>query len=152
MSRWVKITLALVAVFLLLQLIPVKPNYPDEMPEEDFLSYANAIRDFEDKIKISCYPCHSYNTTDPGFVNKLFPFNWFHQQKLEKARAALNFAEWMNYRSGTQFHKMEAIVNVLNAGHEPFNTYARKHPEAAWNEKEYEMLEQYFRTWRDALR
>lgn len=152
MPRWTLFALGLVAVFGLLQLIPVYPEYPEDMPQEDFLEYARTPDHFEGKIRTSCYPCHSYNSTDPGFLKKIYPFSLWHQQDLQKARQALNFGEWVNYQSGTQYHKMEATVNVLKKGHAPFEQYAKNHAEASWSDMEKQMLIEYFESWRELLR
>ncbi|PHI20164.1 hypothetical protein CEQ90_09450 [Lewinellaceae bacterium SD302] len=151
MARWLTIALILVGVFLLLQFIPVQAKVPDGVPADDFVVYANAPSEIGDRIRTSCYPCHSYNTTEADFTDKLFPMSYFRQQRLEAAREALNYAEWTRYDVGTQYHKMEATVNVLQKGHAEFNDYVGSHPEAYWNKNTYRTMLEYFINWQEAL-
>lgn len=151
MPRWIIALVALVVIFLLLQLIPVESKRPAEIPADDFIVYANMPIELADNLRVSCYPCHSYNVTEPSFPNKLFPFSYFHEQRLQAGRTALNYAEWTNYLIGDQFHKMEATVKVLRQGHDDFNRYVGSNPEAYWNADEYRMMLEYFENWKDAL-
>lgn len=151
MAKWLKIALALLLVFILLQFIPINNKMPADAPVDDFIIYANAPQEIGDRIRSSCYPCHSYNTTEASFAEKFFPMSYFRQQRLKAAREAFNFAEWTRYDVGTQYHKMEATVNVLQRGHSPFNNYVNKHPEAYWDKTTYRTMLDYFANWKEAL-
>lgn len=85
---WLRILLAGVAGFLLIQLIPYgvdNPSARDEPAWDSPQTRELAVR--------ACYDCHS-NETDVLWFEKVAPVKWYVANHVKEGRAALNFSEW----------------------------------------------------------
>lgn len=85
---WFKGLLALVGVFLLMQLVPYRVDNPSARNEPNWDSAQTrelAVR--------ACYDCHS-NETKPLWFEHVAPVSWYVANHVKEGRAALNFSEW----------------------------------------------------------
>ncbi len=85
---WLRLLLAGVAGFLLIQLVPYgvdNPSARDEPAWDSPQTRELAVR--------ACYDCHS-NETDLLWFEKVAPVKWYVANHVKEGRAALNFSEW----------------------------------------------------------
>ena len=76
MSITKKISLVLLAIFILIQFIrPEKNQSAGAMPDDIFAHYP-ATDSIKQLVKIACYDCHSNNTSYPWYTN-IQPVAWW---------------------------------------------------------------------------
>lgn len=85
---WLRILLAGLAGFLLIQLVPYGVDNPaprDEPAWDSPQTRELAVR--------ACYDCHS-NETEVLWFEHVAPIKWYVANHVKEGRAALNFSEW----------------------------------------------------------
>jgi hypothetical protein len=135
-----KILLALLALFLVIQLFrPEKNNSNDltnavtkkyDVPEEVALILKNA-----------CNDCHTNNTVYPWYGN-VQPVAWWLDEHVKDGKRHLNLSDFTNLPIAVQNHKFEEIVEVIDENEMPLDsyTYLGLHQEANLTSKEKEVL------------
>lgn len=132
MKRWlIRLVLASIACFALLQLIPygrahTNPPVTAEPTWDSPETRALAQR--------ACFDCHSNQTKWPWYSH-VAPVSWLVQHDVDEGRAALNFSEW----DKPQDEAHEASEELLE-GEMPLPIYLPTHPEARLSDAEVQAL------------
>jgi len=113
----------LAALFLLIQLVPVRRTNPEV--EADLVAPA-AVKDI---LKRACYDCHSHETNWPWY-SRVAPASWWLVRHVEKGRADLNFSQWPLFDLETRGLYMRDIEKQLTDRTMPLRSYTWGHPEA----------------------
>ena len=126
-----RVALAGLAVFLVLQVLPVgadrsNPPVTQDAPWPDETSRQLA-RD-------ACYDCHS-NESEWPFYSYVAPMSWLVTQDVADGREELNFSEWDQDDNEAD----DAAESVL-AGDMPPGRYTPLHPDARLSDEEKEQL------------
>ena len=135
--------LALLAILLLIQLIPINRDVPQSDPQADFLMSTNAPEAIATTIRAACYDCHSYETTYPWYA-KIAPVSFWLQNHVKGGRSELNFSAWTSYPAGKAAHKLEECAEEVHERHMPLKSYTWMHPEAKLSEAQVNALAQWF--------
>lgn len=116
-----KILLALLALFLIIQLFrPEKNNSNDltnavtkkyEVPEEVAVILKNA-----------CNDCHTNNTVYPWYAN-IQPAAWWLEEHVVDGKRHLNLSDFIKLPIAVQNHKFEEIVEVIDENEMPLESY-----------------------------
>jgi hypothetical protein len=77
----------------------------------------------------ACYDCHSNNSRYPWYFN-IQPIGMWMNDHIEEGKRELNFSEYTNKRLRYQYHKMEEVVEVLDEGAMPIDSYTWTHKES----------------------
>ena len=75
---------------------------------------------------MSCYDCHSNNTSYPWY-NKVQPIAWFLENHIKEGKAELNFNEWKNYSDRRKNSKLRSIIKQIENGEMPMDSYTLIH-------------------------
>ncbi len=134
-----KIIIALVVIFVLMQLYRPKRNVSTEIPKTDFIQTLQPPKDIAQMIKTSCYDCHSNNTDYPWYVN-VAPVSWFMAHHIDEAKEELNFSEWDTFSSKRKNKKLDEIVEMVDEGEMPLSSYLLMHSEAKLSEEQTKRL------------
>ena len=121
------------ALFLILQLVPIERNNPtvtQEMPAP------NEVRDI---LKRSCYDCHSNQTVWPWYSH-LAPVKFMVQHHVDEGRAKLNFSTWDQPQGEEQGEAPEEIMEVIDKGEMPTWDYLLMHGNARLSQKDIATL------------
>ena len=130
--RWlIRVLLAALAVFVLLQLVPYgwwheNPPVRADAPWPDAESAALA-RD-------ACYSCHS-NETDWPLYSYVAPMSWLVRADVESGRDELNFSDW-----DEDGDRADKAAEAVAAGEMPPRRYTLLHPEARLSDEEVARL------------
>jgi hypothetical protein len=95
--------------------------------------------DVKSVLRRVCYNCHSNETVWPWYSG-LAPVSWLVGNDVKEGRKHLNFSEWGNYDSGTQFHKLRGIEEELQAGEMPPWYYSLAHRDSRLNASEQSLI------------
>ena len=140
-----KIVLVLGLVIIGIQFIPVSKNDSANIPDEDFILAAIPPMEIAVLLKSSCYDCHSNRTKYPWY-GSIAPISWWIQDHISEAKEELNFSEWGNYSAKKKKHKLEEILEELEEGHMPLDSYLLTHRDARVDEMELSQLKTWIET------
>ncbi|MCH7785047.1 MAG: heme-binding domain-containing protein [Bacteroidetes bacterium] len=145
-----KVAIILLVVFLGIQFVPTKRNQSDNISASDIMIVYKVPEQIENKIKVSCYDCHSNNTQYPWY-NKIQPVAWFLEGHIKKAKEELNFSEFGDYSKRRQKNKLKSIINQIRDNEMPLSSYTFMHKDAVLSESEKSELENWISNLRDSL-
>ena len=140
------IMLFLLAAILIIQLIPVDRTTPDFARAEDFLTSNKIEVELENILRTSCYDCHSFETKYPWY-DRIAPVSWWVQQHINEGREHLNFSIWGDYPAEERDHALEELVEVLEEGEMPLQSYTLMHTNAKISRQKSEQLLSFFQSY-----
>lgn len=131
-----RILIALLVVFLGIQLVPVARTNP---PATATIDVPPAVRSI---LERSCFDCHSNETRWPWY-SRVAPVSWLVANDVREGRGKMNFSTWDQYNGRRAAHKIREIREELEEGAMPLPNYLRMHPEARLSEAEVATLEKW---------
>ena len=135
-----KILLFLLVVLIVLQVFrPKKDNISQGPSAANINNFANVPADVDQLLKTSCYDCHSNNTVYPWYSN-IQPVGWWLDDHVAEGKKELNFDEYGNYNLRRQYHKLEEVVELVEAGEMPLPSYTIVHTNAKLNEEQKKQI------------
>ena len=124
-----KILIALLAVFILIQLFrPEKNQSVAETPNDIFAHY-QATESTKQLVQTACYDCHSNNTVYPWYA-EIQPVAWWLADHVNEGKSELNFSEFASYKPKKADQKMEEFVEMIKEGEMPLKSYTLIHGDA----------------------
>jgi len=123
MSKRTWIWIALVAVVVAAQLVPVSRENP---PVETELVAEEPVRGL---LRRACYDCHSHETKWPWYAY-VAPVSWLVAHDVEEAREHLNFSTWNRYSAEDQLDLLEEMAEEVTEREMPLQIYLSLHSEA----------------------
>ena len=144
------IAIVLLVAFVVIQFIPVDRNQSDSVPKTDFMLVNDAPSDIKDKLRVSCYDCHSNNTQYPWY-NKVQPVAWFLEGHIKEGKSELNFNEWDALSNRRKASKLRSIIKQIESGEMPLASYTLIHKDAIFSEEETKQVVKYMENLKDSL-
>lgn len=120
--------IALIA-FVAIQFFPVDYNHSESVPKTDFMLVNNVPKTVKKSLQVSCYDCHSNNTNYPWY-NRVQPVAWYLEHHIKEGKEELNFNEWAEYSNRRKASKLKSIINQVEDGEMPLNSYTIVHQNA----------------------
>jgi|TARA_B110000263_G_scaffold193618_1_gene171714 hypothetical protein len=138
MKKQVFIGFIIVLVFI--QFIKVDKNESTDLTYDISNSYP-VSHDLSQLLKVSCYDCHSNNTTYPWY-SKLQPVAWWLDHHVQDGKKHLNFSEFTKNRIAVQNHKFEEIIEMVEDKEMPLPsyTYLGLHPQANLTDNQRDLI------------
>jgi hypothetical protein len=140
MMKVLKLVGILIAVFVLIQLIPIGRDHtnPPVVAEPNWDSQQT-----RDLARRACFDCHSNETVWPWYSN-IAPVSWLILRDVEEGRGVINFSEWSppvtnRSESGGRGGSQE-IAEVILEGEMPPLQYLPLHPDAILSQAERQQL------------
>lgn len=127
-----------IAVFVLIQLIPVDRSNPDVSQEFDL----KAPKNVKVILKNSCYDCHSNETKWP-FYSYIAPVSWLVSGDVAEGRRHINFSIWEQYPMERQHNKKAAMWEEVSEGKMPLPSYVFMHGESELNDQQKLILKEW---------
>jgi hypothetical protein len=129
-----RILLALLIVFIIIQIIRPKHNTSDITPQD--ITHIYAVPDSVHTILAkACLDCHSNNTRYPWY-NNMAPVSWFLNSHIIDAKRELNFSEFGTYTLQRQAKKLAKVAKSVDEGWMPLDSYMWIHKDAILNDRE----------------
>jgi hypothetical protein len=120
---------AVVAIFLLIQLIPINRTNPPVTREVRWDSEQTRAL-----AQRACFDCHS-NKTELPWYSRIAPVSLYLAHHVDEGRSALNFSEWDKPNADIR----EVQRNIQNGQMPPWD-YQLMHPTSKLNSAEQEQL------------
>ncbi len=134
------IALTLLAALLIIQFIRPDKN---ESGYESIAYFENETKP-NDQIKAilksNCYDCHSNQTAYPWYA-EIAPVSYWLADHIEHGREHFNVSDWEQYSNKKKDHKLEELVEEVEEGEMPLNSYTWTH--GSLNDQDKEVLIQW---------
>ena len=131
--HWKQILLGLGAIFVGIQLIPVRRINPAISGE------ARAPEQIEEILGRACQDCHSHRTRWPWY-SYVAPVSWLIEHDVEEGREYLNLSTWDAYPSEQRRKLFKEIREEIEVGSMPPWYYVTMHPSARLSERDLGLL------------
>lgn len=142
-----KILLVLIAAFIVIQFIRPDKNISELPSENDIRVHHSVPANVLSILKRACYDCHSNNTNYPWYSN-IQPVGWWLADHVEEGKEELNFSEFATYSAKKADHKLEEVVEMVEEGEMPLESYTFIHRDAKLTAEEAKTL----MNWANSLR
>ena len=138
-----KILLALLAIFVIIQLFRPEKNNSNDLTNAVTKKY-DVPEEVAVILKNACNDCHTNNTVYPWYAN-VQPVAWWLDEHVKDGKRHLNLSDFTNLPIAVQNHKFEEIVEVIDENEMPLEsyTYLGLHQEANLTSKEKEVLKSW---------
>ena len=135
--KW-RIALALVALLLLAQVVPLSRDNP---PREGEVAAPPEVRAI---LERSCYDCHSRDTRWPWYAY-VAPVSWLLVRDVHEGREFLDFTAWDTYSETKRRKLLHETWEEVEEGEMPPWMYLPMHPEARLSDADREQLRNWTR-------
>lgn len=106
--------------------------------------------DVDSILDKACYDCHSNNSRYPWYYN-IQPVGIWMDDHIKEGKRGLNFSEYTNKRLRYQYHKMEEVIELVEEGGMPIDSYTWTHKDAILTTEERSKLVNWAQTIMDTL-
>ena len=134
-----KIAVALLLILIAMQFYRPEKNTAQGNHTAIFLTETNPPKEVKLILKNSCYDCHSNKTRYPWY-NNIAPISYWLANHIKHGKEELNFSEWEGYSNKKKDHKLEEVVEVIEAGEMPLKEYTWTHSDAKLTENQKQLI------------
>ena len=145
-----KILLTLLAILVIIQFIRPSRNVSDTVSANDITKVYTVPADVQEVMKVSCNDCHSNNTKYPWYTN-IQPVGWWLQHHVNEGKEHLDFSSFASYTPKKQHHKLEEVVEMINDGEMPLNSYLWIHKDAKLSDAQKNSLVNWAKQLREQI-
>jgi uncharacterized membrane protein len=130
-----RILLALLAIFLIIQLIP--SNLPEVIGDNpnDFIKNNTISDKMEKRLRETCYDCHSNETVYPWY-SYVAPVKFLVSKDTREGREELNFSNWEELSKIEKAEMLDEISEEVEDGEMPMKIYPLTHGNAKMTDAE----------------
>lgn len=150
MNRRKKVLLAILIVFVGIQLIRPAPNKNEQVLGTDIAKMYNVPDSIQTGLKTACYDCHSDNTRYPWYV-MIQPIGWMMARHIKNGKENLNFSEFGSYSKRKQANKLRAIATSIKEGSMPIPSYTIMHADAKLSEATKKQITDWVAKTKDSI-
>ena len=140
----------LLIAFIGIQFLPNQLNKSETTPKSDFMLVNKVPIKIKNKLRTSCYDCHSNNTNYPWY-NKIQPVAKLLENHIKDGKKELNFSEWDSLSVRRKKSKFKAIIDQIKDGEMPLSSYTIIHNDAKFSDKEKQEMIQWMTQKKDSL-
>lgn len=134
-----KILIGLVILFLAIQLIRPEQNKAVVVKGTTVQSLGTTTPQVQALLERACTDCHSNNTKYPWY-HTIQPVAWWLDEHVNDGKRHLNFDIYTTYSAKKAAHKMEEVVEQIEKGEMPLESYVWMHAEAKLSAAEKQLL------------
>ncbi len=134
-----KIGVVLVLALIVIQFFRPEKNITTQPATTHISKLYTVPADVEQILVNACYDCHSNNTVYPWYSN-IQPVAWWLADHVEDGKKHLNFDTYTTYNLRRQYHKMEEVVEQVEANEMPMKSYKLAHSNARLTDAQKQLL------------
>jgi hypothetical protein len=128
-----KILIAIISFLVLIQFIRPEKNLGLADTPADITHSVTVSPEIKNILEKSCYDCHSNHTEYPWYANIQPVASWL-AHHIEEGKGELNFSEFDTYKLKRKKHKLKEVIEQINEGEMPMNSYLLIHKDASLSE------------------
>jgi len=136
---WVIVTLAVVAVLIIIQFFQPEKNVTKAATTDEIFFQLKCDQLVKKNIVNACFDCHSNNTRYP-FYSRFAPVSWMMANHIREGKAKMNFSDWGKYDKKEQLKYLDEICEVVTEGEMPLKSYTFMHSSAILNQDDVENI------------
>lgn len=102
-------------------------------------------------LKTACYDCHSNNTAYPWYA-EIQPVRWWMDGHIGKGKRGLNFDEFLSYRIGKQYRRLNDINDLVKKDEMPLKSYLWIHKNAKLSDEQKLTIAAWANNIRDSIK
>ncbi len=134
-----KLLVALFAAFVIIQFIPANLPVVVKQNKDDLIATTDVPADIAQKLKTSCYDCHSNETNYPWY-SYVAPVSFLVSRDTREGRRKLNFSIWNNLSKVKKAKYLDNINDEITEGEMPMKIYTYLHSGSKLSEKDREAI------------
>ena len=134
-----KILIGLLVVLVIIQFFRPEKNLDESNHLEAFLQETQPPAEVAAIMKTACYDCHSNHTVYPWYA-EVAPVSFWLNDHIEHGKGHLNFSEWGTYNKKKKDHKLEELIEEVEKGEMPLQSYTWVHGDARLTSAQKEAL------------
>ncbi|ANW96004.1 cytochrome C [Wenyingzhuangia fucanilytica] len=130
-----KIFITLAIVLVIAQFFGTEKNDAETRELTVFVLETTPNSEVSNILASKCYDCHSNKTEYPWYAN-VAPLSYWINHHVEEGKEHLNFSDWSTYNTKRKKHKLEELIEEVEEGKMPLDSYENLHGEISATEKE----------------
>ncbi len=130
-----KILVTLLIVFVLIQFYRLEKNNTDYRELTAFVDDTKPSEEVKAILEKHCYDCHSNKTNYPWY-SEIAPVSFWIGHHVEEGNEHFNLSKWDNYKTKKRDHKLDELIEEIEEGKMPLNSYTWLHGSITEEEKE----------------
>jgi len=129
----------LLVVFIVAQFFGPEKNEEDLTSVAAFFEETNPPDDVKMLLKNACIDCHSDSTRYPWY-SQITPINYWMADHVKHGSKHLNLSKWNDYDDKRKDHKLEELIEMVEAREMPLDSYTWAHSEAKLSQEEIDAM------------
>lgn len=130
----------IIGIVLLLVLIVLQFIRPDKNQEgyesvAVFEAETQPTSEIKTILRNNCYDCHSNQTVYPWYA-EIAPVSYWLDEHIEDGKKHFNVSSWETYSNKKKDHKLDELVEEVEEGHMPLDSYTWLHGDLSGEEKQ----------------
>ncbi len=134
-----KIGLVLLIALVIAQFFGPEKNLGDVATIAAFEAETNPPEDIKLILKNACYDCHS-DVTEYPWYNNITPVNYWMNHHVEEGKEHFNISKWAGNSIKRKDHKFEELIEEVEEGEMPLNSYTWTHGDAKLSDAQVKAL------------
>lgn len=130
-----KVGLALIGVLVIMQFIRPDKNESGYESVAYFEIETKPTPEIQTILKSNCYDCHSSQTIYPWYAN-IAPVSYWLAHHIDEGKEHFNVSEWEQYSDKKKDHKLEELIEEVEEGEMPLDSYTWTHGDLEDDDKE----------------
>lgn len=130
-----KILVVLLIALVLIQFYRPEKNNAEYRDVAAFEAETNVTGNIKTIMENNCYNCHS-NKTDYPWYAQIAPASFFISHHIEEGNEHFNISQWQTYSYKKKDHKLEELIEEVEEGEMPLDSYTWTHGSITEEEKE----------------
>lgn len=143
MKKYIKYTLmGLLLAFIVIQFVPEDERINEPVTSNDIMQQMEINASMSSLLQNACYDCHSNQPEYPWYAH-IAPVSWKVKEHIADGRSELNFSEWGSFSAKKRDHKLEEMIEEVEAGEMPLKEYKWFHSEGRLTEQDISLLKEW---------
>ncbi|WP_298903407.1 heme-binding domain-containing protein [uncultured Psychroserpens sp.] len=134
-----KILVVLLIAFIIMQFFGPDKNEGDLTSINAFIADTNPPNDVHEILKNACFDCHSDVTRYPWY-NKITPINYWMADHIDHGKGHFDVSSWEGYSLKKKDHKMDELIEMVEAKEMPLPSYTWTHGDAKLSEAQIKAI------------
>ncbi|MBC3847101.1 heme-binding domain-containing protein [Winogradskyella echinorum] len=140
-----KLGLLLLVVFIIAQFFGPEKNDGDLSSVDAFFTDTNPPEDVKLVLKNACLDCHSDHTRYPWY-NNITPVNYWLADHVKHGKGDFNVSKWNDYSDKKKDHKIEELIEMVEAKEMPLPSYTWTHGDAKLSQDQIDAMVSWAKT------
>lgn len=124
-----RILLIVLVAFVIAQFFGPDKNEGDMASIDAFIADTNPPANVHEALKVACFDCHSAVTRYPWY-NNITPVNYWMANHVDHGKGHFDVSKWDSYSTKKKDHKLEELIEMVEEGEMPLNSYTWTHADA----------------------